>query len=196
VDKGRKIRQSKRKAPPRPVEAYKTVEQIDSEMPPARFCDRQILEIFTKNCSTPRTFLRLSALFGRGWIDPVKTRLKRQNPESLVQLIVNYDGVEVCLKKYPAFRVPRLMSLQAWNETLDPGMLIARKLWKRIKDECCQCDLFYADEHCACPIGVVAHNTNSSIGLLHPAIIAVVMAIIIRPSLGKHSCFCNFYQYL
>jgi hypothetical protein len=43
----------------------------------------------------------MSAYLGVNGIDPDKIRLKKQNPESLEQLIVNYNEVEAVLKNTP-----------------------------------------------------------------------------------------------
>jgi LPS sulfotransferase NodH len=66
----------------------------------ARFCDRQVLEIVYEEMvqSPNEVFASVAAFLGADGIDPGKIRLKRQNPERLAQLIVNYDEVEAVLK--------------------------------------------------------------------------------------------------
>lgn len=66
----------------------------------ARFSDRQILEIVYEDLvrSPSQVFGSVGAYLGVGGIDPDKIRLKRQNPESLMQLIVNYDEIATALK--------------------------------------------------------------------------------------------------
>lgn len=66
----------------------------------ARFSDRSVLEIvYEELVQSPRNvFATVSAYLGVHGIDPGKIRLKRQNPESLAQLIANYDEIESLLK--------------------------------------------------------------------------------------------------
>jgi LPS sulfotransferase NodH len=66
----------------------------------ARFKDRQILEIAYEDLvQNPKpSFAVVGAYLGINSIDPDKIRLKKQNPESLRQLIQNYDEVEAVLK--------------------------------------------------------------------------------------------------
>lgn len=66
----------------------------------ARFSDRAMLEmVYEEMIQSPHNaFDTVSAYLGVDGIDPGKIRLKRQNPEGLAQLIVNYDEVESLLK--------------------------------------------------------------------------------------------------
>lgn len=85
-----------------PLKLLKRLEQIEEgeAATRARFCDRQILEIVYEELvrSPDETFEAVGAYLGVHGIDPGKIRLKRQNPESLAQLIVNYDEVESVLR--------------------------------------------------------------------------------------------------
>lgn len=65
-----------------------------------RFCDREILEIVYEELvqSPHQEFARVAAYLGVDGVDPNKIRLKRQNPERLPQLIVNYDEVATVLQ--------------------------------------------------------------------------------------------------
>jgi LPS sulfotransferase NodH len=67
----------------------------------ARFCDRPILEIVYEDMvQSPReVFASVGAYLGVNDMEPGKIRLKRQNPERLTQLIVNYDEIEAVLKE-------------------------------------------------------------------------------------------------
>jgi hypothetical protein len=67
----------------------------------ARFSDRSVLEIVYEDLvqSPQNVFAVVSAYLGVDGIDPGKIRLKRQNPESLAQLIANYDEIESLLKR-------------------------------------------------------------------------------------------------
>jgi LPS sulfotransferase NodH len=86
-----------------PLKLLKRLEQIEEgeAATRARFCDRQILEVvYEELVQSPReVFASVSAYLGVDGIDPNKIRLKRQNPESLMQLIVNYNEVESVLGK-------------------------------------------------------------------------------------------------
>ncbi len=66
----------------------------------ARFADRQILEVvYEELVRSPREgFAAVGSYLGVSDIDPDKIRLKRQNPETLQQLITNYDEVESVLR--------------------------------------------------------------------------------------------------
>jgi LPS sulfotransferase NodH len=66
----------------------------------ARFCDRPLLEVVYENLvqSPHKVFATVGTFLGAAEIDPGKIRLKRQNPEDLDQLIVNYDEVQSVLK--------------------------------------------------------------------------------------------------
>jgi len=55
--------------------------------------------VYEELVQSPRNvFATVGAYLGVDDIDPGKIRLKRQNPEGLAQLIVNYDEVESLLK--------------------------------------------------------------------------------------------------
>lgn len=86
-----------------PVKLRKRLEQIEEGevATRARFCDRQVLEVVYEELvkSPPEVFDSVSAYLGVDGIDPGKIRLKRQNPESLTQLIINYDEVKSALEK-------------------------------------------------------------------------------------------------
>ena len=88
-----------------PLKLIKRLEQIEEGeiATRARFCDRQMLEIvYEELVQAPHeVFASVSAYLGVDGIDPGKIRLKRQNPESLPQLIVNYEEVEAVLKNTP-----------------------------------------------------------------------------------------------
>jgi LPS sulfotransferase NodH len=85
-----------------PLKLLKRLEQIEEgeRATRVRFCDRQILEVVYEELvrSPNDVFASVSAYLGVDGIDPAKIRLKRQNPESLAQLIINYDEVEAALK--------------------------------------------------------------------------------------------------
>lgn len=65
-----------------------------------RFSDRPILEVVYEDLvRSPReVFESVGAYLGVDGIDPGKIRLRRQNPESLQQLIVNYEEVKQALE--------------------------------------------------------------------------------------------------
>jgi LPS sulfotransferase NodH len=65
-----------------------------------RFCDRPMLEVVYEDLvqSPHEVFAAIGTFLGVAEIDPDKIRLKRQNPEGLDQLIVNYDEIESVLK--------------------------------------------------------------------------------------------------
>lgn len=85
-----------------PVKLLKRLEQIEEGevATRARFCDRQVLEVVYEELvkSPHEVFKSVGAYLGVAGIDPDKIRLKRQNPESLAQLIMNYDEVKSALK--------------------------------------------------------------------------------------------------
>lgn len=85
-----------------PLKLLKRLEQIEAgeAATRARFCDRPILEIVYEDMiqSPAEAFGSVSGYLGVDGIDPGKIRLKRQNPESPAQLIVNYDEVESALQ--------------------------------------------------------------------------------------------------
>jgi len=85
-----------------PLQLIKRLTQIEEgeAATRVRFCERPMLEIVYEELvqSPQEAFASVSAFLGVGGIDPGKIRLKRQNPERLEQLIVNYDEVESILK--------------------------------------------------------------------------------------------------
>jgi LPS sulfotransferase NodH len=85
-----------------PMKLLQRLEQIEEgeAATRVRFCDRPMLEIVYEDLvqSPYEMFAAVCAYLGVDGIDPGKIRLKRQNPESLGQLIVNYDEVESLLK--------------------------------------------------------------------------------------------------
>jgi len=80
----------------------KRLEQIEAGETTARirFRDRKILEVVYENLvrSPQSVFDSISAYLGVEGIDPNKIRLRRQNPETLQQLIINYDEVDAALR--------------------------------------------------------------------------------------------------
>ncbi|MGB8983577.1 MAG: Stf0 family sulfotransferase [Anaerolineales bacterium] len=84
-----------------PAKLLKRLEQIESGEAAARsrFCDRPILEIVYEELvrSPHEVFASVGTYLGVDGIDPARIRLKRQNPEGLWQLIVNYDEVAAAL---------------------------------------------------------------------------------------------------
>jgi LPS sulfotransferase NodH len=85
-----------------PLKLIERIEQIEAGEAATRlrFCDRAILEVvYEELVRSPRdVFSSVGAYLGVTGIDPGKIRIKRQNPESLAQLIVNFDEVEAALK--------------------------------------------------------------------------------------------------
>jgi LPS sulfotransferase NodH len=85
-----------------PSKLIKRLEQIEEGecATRVRFLDREILDIFYEDLvqNPKQTFAIVGAYLGVGGIDPDRIRLRKQNPESLRQLIVNYDEVEAVLK--------------------------------------------------------------------------------------------------
>lgn len=85
-----------------PLKLLKRLEQIEEgeAATRARFCDRPMLEIVYEELvqSPHQMFASVGTFLGVDGIDPGQIRLKRQNPESLAQLIVNYDEIESVLK--------------------------------------------------------------------------------------------------
>jgi len=88
-----------------PLKLTKRLEQIEEgeAATRARFRERQILEVvYEEMVQSPREiFSAVGAYLGVDGIDPGRIRLKRQNPESLRQLIINYDEIESVLKNTP-----------------------------------------------------------------------------------------------
>ncbi|HMB22115.1 MAG TPA: Stf0 family sulfotransferase [Anaerolineales bacterium] len=85
-----------------PLKLINRLEQIEEgeSATRRRFCDRQILEIVYEELvrSPEKVFEAIGAYLGVDGIDPGQIRLKRQNPETLQQLIVNYDEVAAVLQ--------------------------------------------------------------------------------------------------
>lgn len=85
-----------------PLKLIQRLEQIEEGeiATRRRFCDRQILEIVYEELvqSPEQAFAAVGTYLGVEGIDPGKIRLKRQNPETLQQLIVNYGEVEAVLQ--------------------------------------------------------------------------------------------------
>lgn len=85
-----------------PLKIVRRLEKIESgeAATRARFQDRQMLEVVYEELvrSPKEVFFSVEEYLGVDGINPDKIRLKRQNPESLRQLIINYDEVETALK--------------------------------------------------------------------------------------------------
>jgi len=85
-----------------PSKLIERLEQIENEEAAARarFRDRQTLEIvYEELVQAPQeVFASVGRYLGIDGIDSGRIRLKRQNPETLQQLIVNYDEVKAKLK--------------------------------------------------------------------------------------------------
>jgi LPS sulfotransferase NodH len=85
-----------------PSKLIKRLEQIEEGEAAARsrFRDRQVLEVvFEELVSSPQpVFESVGAYLGVEGIDPGRIRLRRQNPETLQQLIINYEEVETALR--------------------------------------------------------------------------------------------------
>jgi LPS sulfotransferase NodH len=85
-----------------PLKLLQRLEQIEEgeALTRARFCDRAILEIVYEDMvqSPKEVFASVGQYLGVDGIDPAKIRLRRQNPEPLAQLILNYGEIEAVLK--------------------------------------------------------------------------------------------------
>jgi LPS sulfotransferase NodH len=85
-----------------PLKLIQRLEQIEEGeiATRQRFCDRQTLEIVYEDLvrSPQEVFESVGRYLGIAGIDPGKIRLKRQNPETLQQLILNYDEVAAVLQ--------------------------------------------------------------------------------------------------
>jgi LPS sulfotransferase NodH len=85
-----------------PLKLIQRLEQIEEgeSATRRRFCDRQILEIVYEDLvrSPQEVFESVGRYLGVAGIDPGRIRLKRQNPETLQQLILNYDEVQAVLQ--------------------------------------------------------------------------------------------------
>jgi LPS sulfotransferase NodH len=84
-----------------PSRLIQRLEQIEAGEAAARvrFRDREILEVVYEDLvSSPlESFEAVGRFLGVRGIDPKQIRLRRQNPEPLQQLLVNYDEVEAAL---------------------------------------------------------------------------------------------------
>src|SRR6266508_3499674 len=85
-----------------PSKLIKRLEQIEEGEATARsrFRDRQVLEVvYEELVRSPKSvFESVGAYLGVEGIDPGRIRLRRQNPETLQQLIINYEEVEAALR--------------------------------------------------------------------------------------------------
>ena len=85
-----------------PVKLIDRLEQIEAGeiATRERFCDRPVLEIVYEDLvrSPQEVFEAVGTFLEVQGIDPGKIRLKKQNPETLPQLIVNYDEVAALLQ--------------------------------------------------------------------------------------------------
>ena len=85
-----------------PQKLLKRLEQIEEgeTATRARLSNREMLEVvYEELVRSPREeFESVSTFLGVEGIDPSKIRLKKQNPEPLSQLILNYDEVESVLR--------------------------------------------------------------------------------------------------
>lgn len=85
-----------------PAKIIKRLEQIEAGEATARdrFRDRQILEVvYEELVQLPKSvFESVGMYLGVDGIDPSRIRLRRQNPETLQQLIINYDEIEATLR--------------------------------------------------------------------------------------------------
>ena len=85
-----------------PSKTIKRMEQIEEgeAKTRARFRDRKILEVvYEELVQFPHSiFESVGQYLGTDGIDPGKIRLKRQNPETLQQLIINFDEIEAVLR--------------------------------------------------------------------------------------------------
>ena len=85
-----------------PSKVIKRLEQIEEGEATARsrFRNRQVLEVvYEELVQSPKSvFESVGIYLGVDGIDPGRIRLRRQNPETLQQLIINYDEVEAALR--------------------------------------------------------------------------------------------------
>lgn len=85
-----------------PSKLIKRLEQIESGEAAARsrFRDRRVLEVvYEELVQSPKpVFESVGTYLGVDGIDPSRIRLKRQNPEALQQLIINYEEVAAALR--------------------------------------------------------------------------------------------------
>src|SRR5215211_3203797 len=84
------------------LDPFKLIKQIEQREAAtrARFCDREMLEVVYEELvrSPQQVFRSVSEYLGVDGIDSSKIRLKKQNPEGLAQLIINYDDVVAVLR--------------------------------------------------------------------------------------------------
>ena len=84
-----------------PLKLVRRLEQIEAgeAAAQARFRDRQIIEVVYEELvrSPQAVFAAVSQYLGIDGIDYSKIKLKRQNPETLQQLIINYAEIEAVL---------------------------------------------------------------------------------------------------
>lgn len=85
-----------------PAKLIRRLEQIEAgeTATRARFRDREILElVYEELVSAPReNFAAVGRYLEVDGIDPSQIRLRRQNPEPLQHLLINYDEVEAVLR--------------------------------------------------------------------------------------------------
>ena len=85
-----------------PSKLIKRLEQIEEgeATARARFRDRQVLEVvYEELVKSPKSvFESVGIYLGVNGIDPAQIRLRRQNPETLQQLIINYEEVAAALR--------------------------------------------------------------------------------------------------
>ena len=85
-----------------PPKLVKRLEQIEEGEATARsrFYDRQFLEVaYEELVQSPKlVFESVGSYLGVDRIDPDRIRLRRQNPETLQQLIINYEEVAAALR--------------------------------------------------------------------------------------------------
>ena len=85
-----------------PSKLIRRLEQIEEgeATARARFQDRQILEVIYEELikSPTSVFESVGIYLGVNGIDPGQIRLRRQNPETLQQLIINYEEVAAALR--------------------------------------------------------------------------------------------------
>jgi LPS sulfotransferase NodH len=85
--------------PPKLLRRLEQIEQGETATR-LRFHDRRILELVYEDMvrSPQEAFAAVGAFLGVDGIDPGEIPLKRQNPESLEQLIINYNEIKAVLK--------------------------------------------------------------------------------------------------
>jgi LPS sulfotransferase NodH len=85
--------------PSKLIEQLEQIEEGESATR-ARFSKRQMIEVvYEELVQTPmEVFALVSTFLGVNGVDPSKIRLKKQNPESLKQLIINYHEIKAVLR--------------------------------------------------------------------------------------------------